>query len=66
MYGPYERIYYRNDSKDHISDWYALEQDELYYFEIYHYQYGGASYMSIGVEIEQDEMAGHHHAIKEK
>jgi hypothetical protein len=52
MFSSYERQYHRNDSIEHISDWYALEEGEYYYFEIYFYQYGGAGYMSIGVEIE--------------
>lgn len=66
MYSPYLRQYYRNDSTDHISDWFALEEGGNYFFEAIQYQYSGDGHMSIGVEIEQDEIVGHHHAIKEQ
>jgi len=52
MYSPNLRQYYRNDSNEHISDWHALEEGGNYYFEVYHYQYGGDGHVSVGVEIE--------------
>jgi hypothetical protein len=48
-----------------VSDWIRLEKDEHYYIEGWHLEGGGGDHFSTAVEIEQTEIIGHHHSMKE-
>jgi hypothetical protein len=60
----YSRRYYHKEDKQ-ISAWVALEEGEAYYIEGYHYDYNGYNHFTVGVEIEQTAVVGHHHAKRE-
>lgn len=57
--------YYYNPDKEQISDWVSLTEGESYFLESLFYSAWGNNFYSLGVEIEQTDMEGHHHAIKE-
>lgn len=59
------RRHYYDDAQDQISAWVSLTEGESYFLESMHYAGWGSNYLSLAVEIEQTEMVGHHHAIKE-
>jgi hypothetical protein len=48
-----------------ISNWTELTEGEPYYFEADTYEGGGSDHFVIAVEIEQTDVVGHHHAMKE-
>jgi len=47
------------------SEWISLEAGEHYYIEAKHLEGGWRDHFSTAVEIEQTEMTGHHHSMKE-
>ena len=49
-----------------MSDWISLNEGEPYYIEGKHWEGGGAEYFSAAVEIENNVLPGHHHAIREQ
>lgn len=55
---------YRGDYQ-RISDWIELEEGEHYYIEGRHLQGSGGDHFSTAVEIEQTDIVGHHHSMKE-
>lgn len=60
----YGRRYFHKEDKQ-ISAWVALTEGEAYYIEGLHYDYNGYNHFTVGVEIEQTAMVGHHHAKRE-
>ena len=48
-----------------ISDWVSLTEGEHYYIEGQHLEGNGNDHFSAAVEIEQSEIVGHHHSMKE-
>jgi hypothetical protein len=48
-----------------ISDWVSLNVGEHYYIEGQHLEGNGGDHFAAAVEIEQSEIVGHHHAMKE-
>ena len=59
------RLYNKVDGRNRVSDWVTLEKDEHYYIESHHVEGGGGDHFSVAVEINQTEVVGHHHAIRE-
>jgi len=60
------REYWRpSSSQSHISDWVALEAGENYYLEMMGMEGTGSDHASVAVEIEQSDVVGHHHSMKE-
>lgn len=55
----------RNSEYQKISDWVTLNEGEHYFLDSYHLEGGGTDYFSTAVEIEQTEIVGHHHSMKE-
>ena len=48
-----------------VSNWTNLTEGEPYYLEADTYEGSGTDHFSLAVEIEQDDMPGHHHSMKE-
>jgi hypothetical protein len=42
-----------------------LTQGEHYYMEAWHYEGNGGDHFAAAVEIEQSDIIGHHHSMKE-
>lgn len=59
------RLYDRVDGRNRISEWRTLEEGQHYYIESHHVEGGGDDHFSVAVEINQTEIVGHHHAIRE-
>lgn len=55
---------HRTDQK-RISDWISLTAGEHYYIEGQHLEGNGGDHFTTAVEIEQTEIVGHHHSMKE-
>lgn len=50
---------------DLVTEWFSLEEGKEYYLEARHNEGNGGDYLTVSVEIEQDDMIGHHHAMRE-
>ena len=61
---PRRRRYY-NKYAGQKSAWLDLVEGQNYYIEAKHYNRFDDDSFSVAVEIEQTEIVGHHHAIKE-
>jgi len=61
----YRDWYETKHSQTIISDWVPLSEGEEYYFEVVTYEGSGGDHMSTAVEIEESEIFGHHHTMKE-
>jgi hypothetical protein len=48
-----------------ISEWVALTEGEHYYIEGKHLEGTGGDHFSTAVEIEQSDIIGHHHSMRE-
>jgi hypothetical protein len=48
-----------------ISEWIALEEGEHYYLEAKHLEGNWRDHFSSAVEIEQSDIIGHHHSMRE-
>ena len=57
------RHYNKNAAQE--SEWLDLQEGQNYYIEAMHYNLVDDDSFSVAVEIEQTEIVGHHHAIKE-
>lgn len=64
-YSDYRDWYETRHSLTVISEWVALTEGEPYYFESDHYEATGGDHFSMAVEIQQNDIDGHHHSIKE-
>ena len=60
------REYHRKDQWNRISDWITLKKGEPYYMEARHSDHSWGDHLTVSVEINQTEMVGHHHSIKER
>lgn len=59
------RLYNKVDGRNRISDWVTLQEGQHYYIESHHVEGTGGDHFSVAVEINQTEIVGHHHAIRE-
>ena len=59
----FRRYYDQYDGQ--MSNWTSLTAGENYYIEGLTYNEEGGDSFSVAVEIEQTEMVGHHHSLKE-
>lgn len=59
------RAYHKVDGRNRVSEWKTLEEGKNYYIESHHVQGTGGSHFTVAVEINQTEIVGHHHAIRE-
>lgn len=54
-----------NDNVKRISDWVNLVKGEHYYIEAVAIERTGNDHVTVGVEIEQTAITGHHNSMKE-
>jgi len=54
-----------NPRNKRISDWVSLQAGQAYYLETLGRDGDGGDHFSVGLEIEQTAISGHHHAIRE-
>jgi hypothetical protein len=47
------------------SDWISMTKGEHYYMEAQHIERNGGDHFAAAVEIEQSDIIGHHHSMKE-
>ena len=53
------------DGNVRISTWKSLTKGQPYYLEAHHVEYWGNDVMSVGVEIKQTAVTGHHQSTRE-
>lgn len=49
-----------------MSDWISLNEGEPHFIEGVHWEGGGGDHFAAAVEIENNELPGHHHSMKEQ
>jgi len=59
------RQYKKVDGVNRVSEWRTLEEGKNYYIESHHVESRGGDHFTVAVEIEQTEIVGHHHALRE-
>jgi len=63
--GFFSHEYRWHTEKRKVSDWIELIEGQKYYMQVNYMEYSHNDYMRTAVEIEQNEIVGHHNAMKE-
>lgn len=54
-----------SSSSQYVSEWISLEGEEFYKIEGFQFDYDSGDHFTVSMEFEQEDTAGHHHAMKE-